>query len=373
MLYKPEYSPEQMLAAYDDVLDAVRQQGIERDELDEVKVKFRSDYFSSLEGGHGGYIPRYGLMHYLACFTLFDDDPLLVNSILDGFNAVTLEQVRAAAQKYLDPARRALVIRRPVEERRCLMADVSARQSASSKTSALETPAAFEVPSLSPERPVVWPARTYRKLPNGLELVLVEAHTVPKFTGQLYFRSGNAAVGHRARPRRNHRQRRAHRHPPTLQPPDRGGSPPHGRRPGRERRRGYQRDCLQWISRICSRPARSGCRPRAQRFFSSEEFEHERRQMVEGLRIERTTPSFLGNERLRRVLFGQHPYSILSPTEAQVEAYQRDQLLEFYRTHYEPAEALLVLVGLIADTSVWIDHLRSSNKECAGSKANRRR
>jgi predicted Zn-dependent peptidase len=113
MLYKPEYSPEQMLAAYDDVLDAVRQQGIERDELDEVKVKFRSDYFSSLEGGHGGYIPRYGLMHYLACFTLFDDDPLLVNSILDGFNAVTLEQVRAAAQKYLDPARRALVIRRP--------------------------------------------------------------------------------------------------------------------------------------------------------------------------------------------------------------------------------------------------------------------
>ena len=67
--------------------------------------------------------------------------------------------------------------------------------------------------------------------------------------------------------------------------------------------------------------------------------------MVEGLRIERTTPSFLGNERLRRVLFGQHPYSIISPTEAQVEAYQRDQLLEFYRTHYEPAEALLVLVG----------------------------
>jgi zinc protease len=113
MLYKPEYSPQQMLAAYDDVLDAVRQQGIERDELDEVKVKFRSDYFSSLEGGHGGYIPRYGLMHYLACFTLFDDDPMLVNSILGGFNAVTGEQVRSAAQKYLDPARRALVIRRP--------------------------------------------------------------------------------------------------------------------------------------------------------------------------------------------------------------------------------------------------------------------
>ena len=74
-----------------------------------MKVKFRSDYFSSLEGGHGAHIPRYGLMHYLACFTLFDGDPALVNSILDGFLEVTPEQVRAAAQKYLDPARRAIV------------------------------------------------------------------------------------------------------------------------------------------------------------------------------------------------------------------------------------------------------------------------
>ena len=76
-------------------------------------MKFRSEYVSSLEGGHGGSIPRYGLMHYLACFTLFDNDPSLVNSILDGFLQVTTEQVRAAAQKYLDPERRAIVLRRP--------------------------------------------------------------------------------------------------------------------------------------------------------------------------------------------------------------------------------------------------------------------
>ena len=44
--------------------------------------------------------------------------------------------------------------------------------------------------------------------------------------------------------------------------------------------------------------------------------------MIEGLRIERTTPSFLASERLRHVLFGAHPYAIISPTEAQVEAYQ---------------------------------------------------
>jgi len=114
LLYKPEYSVEQALAAHDAVLEEVRQHGLDRDELEHSKVKFRSDYVSSLEGGHG--IPRYGLMHYAACFTLFDGDPHLVNSVLGGFMEVTPEQVRAAAQKYLDPTRRAIVIRRPVKK-----------------------------------------------------------------------------------------------------------------------------------------------------------------------------------------------------------------------------------------------------------------
>ena len=37
-------------------------------------------------------MPRYGLMHLLACFTLFDNEPQLVNTILDGFLAVTRER-----------------------------------------------------------------------------------------------------------------------------------------------------------------------------------------------------------------------------------------------------------------------------------------
>src|SRR6185437_11110065 len=50
------------------------------------------------------------------------------------------------------------------------------------------------VPELGPERPVVWPERTHLKLANGLEIALVESHNIPKFTGELYFRSGNAAT-----------------------------------------------------------------------------------------------------------------------------------------------------------------------------------
>jgi predicted Zn-dependent peptidase len=77
-----------------------------------LKVKWQSDYFSLLESGHGG-MPRYGLMHLLACFTLFDGEPQLVNTVLDGFLSVTRDEILAAANKYLLKETRAIVFRRP--------------------------------------------------------------------------------------------------------------------------------------------------------------------------------------------------------------------------------------------------------------------
>jgi predicted Zn-dependent peptidase len=54
-------------------------------------------------------------MHLLACFTLFDNEPQLVNTILDGFLAVTREEIQAAARKYLRNEKRAIVFRTPVK------------------------------------------------------------------------------------------------------------------------------------------------------------------------------------------------------------------------------------------------------------------
>ncbi len=114
ILHKPEYSAEKTLAAFDAVIGEIQEHGISEDELRQLKVKWRSDYYSTLEGGRGG-MPRYGLMHLLACFTLFDNQPQLVNSILDGFLAVKRDEIQAVARKYLRPANRAIVFRAPAK------------------------------------------------------------------------------------------------------------------------------------------------------------------------------------------------------------------------------------------------------------------
>jgi zinc protease len=101
-----------IFSAFDEVIREIQEKGISEDELAQLKVKWQSDYFSLLEGGHGG-MPRYGLMHLLACFTLFDGEPQLVNTVLDGFLSVKREEIQAAAKKYLRKEKRAIVFRLP--------------------------------------------------------------------------------------------------------------------------------------------------------------------------------------------------------------------------------------------------------------------
>ena len=54
-------------------------------------------------------MPRFGLMHYLACFTLFDGDPNRINTILDGFEAVTRRADSGCREEISRPKNRAIV------------------------------------------------------------------------------------------------------------------------------------------------------------------------------------------------------------------------------------------------------------------------
>ncbi len=209
------------------------------------------------------------------------------------------------------------------------------------------TPDPFaHVPSLGPERPVVWPPRTHRKLANGLEIVLVESHTIPKFTGELYFRSGNAAAVAQApglaeitatvvRTGTHQRSSRQIEEDLRRMGADVGTSAGADTSAiGFNGLAEFSTDLLKLVSELAQQAS-----------FPEDEFERERRQMIEGLRIARTTPSFLANERMRRILFGSHPYAVIAPTETQVREYRRAQLSDFYSAYYRPPNALLIAVG----------------------------
>src|SRR4029077_7440701 len=78
ILHKPEYSSDATLSAFDAVIRDVRENGIRADELEKLKEKWRPDYFAPREGGRGGYMPKYGLIHLPPCFPLLDNEPQLV-------------------------------------------------------------------------------------------------------------------------------------------------------------------------------------------------------------------------------------------------------------------------------------------------------
>src|SRR5678815_5126013 len=65
----------------------------------------------------------------------------------------------------------------------------------------------------------------------------------------------------------------------------------------------------------------------------------------ESLRQQRAQPSFLASEMVSRIIFGDHPYSIIAPTPESLEATTRDRLVAFHRSQFVPNNAVLVVAG----------------------------
>jgi zinc protease len=201
-------------------------------------------------------------------------------------------------------------------------------------------------PALGPERAVAWPQRTVRTLANGMQVVLAEQRTFPKVGVELFFRSGNALVS-----------RTSPDVPELTSRVVRTGTTSRTSRQIEEdlRRMGASLGTMSGAD--SSAIAISGLSEFAEKIlaliadlaqnasFLPNEFERERRQRVEELKIERTTPGFLANERFRRILFGDHPYGTVAPSESQLESYTIENLIAFHRENYVPSNALLIAVG----------------------------
>src|SRR3977135_2233526 len=106
--YRPDLQSAEVLKVVDKVISAIQEHGITDEELKQAKVNFRSSCLESLES-QGGF----GRADLLAALALYDDNPNRINTILGDLDKVTTADVQQAAKKYLVPANRTSIDRRP--------------------------------------------------------------------------------------------------------------------------------------------------------------------------------------------------------------------------------------------------------------------
>jgi zinc protease len=92
-------------AAYDEI-ESIKRDGITQQELDKVRIQFLRNQIQARSSSQF-------LANRIATLTVFYNDPNLINTAYDKFAAVTAEQVKQAAQKYLTPEHRSVVITLP--------------------------------------------------------------------------------------------------------------------------------------------------------------------------------------------------------------------------------------------------------------------
>lgn len=105
-LPRPGAKLEDLEAAIYDEFDAVKKDGITPQELEKARVQL-------LRADIQGRSSALGLANRIGLLTVYFNDPGLINTAYEKIAAVTASQVKAAAQKYLVPENRAVVITTP--------------------------------------------------------------------------------------------------------------------------------------------------------------------------------------------------------------------------------------------------------------------
>jgi zinc protease len=79
--------------------------------------------------------------------------------------------------------------------------------------------------------------------------------------------------------------------------------------------------------------------------FPENEVELAKENTKESLRQQRAQPSFLASEMVSRIIYGDHPYSVISPTLESIDRCSRDAFVEFHKKNFIPNNAVFIVVG----------------------------
>jgi predicted Zn-dependent peptidase len=103
---RPGVKIEDMEKAIEDEIDAVKKDGVTPQEIAKVRIQVLRQQIQSRAS-------MLGLANQIGTMAVYYNDPNLINTTYDKISAVTADQVKQAAQKYLVPAHRAVVITTP--------------------------------------------------------------------------------------------------------------------------------------------------------------------------------------------------------------------------------------------------------------------
>jgi zinc protease len=82
------------------------------------------------------------------------------------------------------------------------------------------------------------------------------------------------------------------------------------------------------------------------------EIERVKGNLLRNLAIQRSSPQALAQEKFAQVLYGEHPYGRIFPTEAMLKGYTLNHVQGFYRNHYGPGRARLYVAGVFDAASL---------------------
>jgi zinc protease len=70
-----------------------------------------------------------------------------------------------------------------------------------------------------------------------------------------------------------------------------------------------------------------------------------KRNVADSLRQREADPSFLAGRALAKVMFGDHPYSVVAPTQSSIDQTTPADLRQEFARRFQPGQALLIVVG----------------------------
>ena len=208
-------------------------------------------------------------------------------------------------------------------------------------------------PAPLPARPLKLPTASETTLSNGLVVVVAEDSRLPLVSYRLAFRTGDAhdppelpglmdmmtgllTEGTQSRTSREIADEVA-RLGATLQ----AGANSDYTTVAASSLSTFSENILELMADVALRPV-----------FPQNEVELTKQNTKESLKQQRAQPSFLANETVARVIFGQHPYSVTAPTPESVDATTRDRLVEFHRSMFVANNAVFLVAGDVQKTSI---------------------